>query len=364
MIKIKKMNWFTKYGFVFFFSFIYSFSHGQSNEIAIDATQLQDFLKEAQGQIGMPAVSCAIIRDNKVLFKYEQGFANLEHSVKVTDQTVYPLYSLTKPFIAVGVFSLIEEGKLNLDDLISTYVLDIPAEWKKVKIKHLLTHSSGLPDMVGKNPYELRDLNESEAKERVYALPLRFDPGMKYEYNQTNFWLLKKIIERVSGVGLSKFIISNQFPNSTFDNVFFSSDAREIVKNRATPYFPWIKGKLMIDLTYTNGDYFYACNGFHLTLDEFIAWNLRLKGNELISKASKKQMWQLFPYLDSDKSFTYGWEATKVKKKQAYGFSGAMSTFYRIYPKENLSIIFLSNGFTNMYNQDAFADTLVEMILK
>ncbi|MEL6355757.1 MAG: hypothetical protein AAFQ37_02375, partial [Bacteroidota bacterium] len=156
----------------------------------------------------------------------------------------------------------------------------------------------------------------------------------------------------------------NQFPNSSTDNVFFSSDAREIVSNRATPYFPWIKGKLMIDLTYTNGDYFYACNGFHLTLNEFVNWNKRLKNNELISEDSKKQMWQLFPYLNSDKAFSYGWEASTFNEKQAFGFSGAMCTFYRIYPSENLSVIFLSNGFSNMYNQDAFTDALVEMVLK
>ena len=218
--------------------------------------------------------------------------------------------------------------------------------------------------MVGNNPYELRDLNEAEAKERVYGLPLRFDVGVKYDYNQTNFWLLKEVIEKVTEMELSDFIFKTQFPNSTPDNVLFSSDAREIVKNRATPYFPWIKGKLMIDLTYTNGDYFYACNGFHLTLEEFIKWDKRLENNELISEDSKNRMWQLFPYLHSDKSFSYGWEATMINEKRGYGFSGAMSTFYRVYPSENLSIIFLSNGFSKMYNQDAFTDTLVEMILK
>ncbi|MCG8330366.1 MAG: beta-lactamase family protein [Chitinophagales bacterium] len=350
---------------IFFLTiFSYNFVYASIENSGIDTVGLNSFLQEAQSQIGMPSISCAVIKNNKIIYRYENGFVNLEHDVKVTNKSIYPLYSLTKPFIAVGVFSLIEKGKLKLSDSISKYVKDVPTSWNGIKIKHLLTHSSGLPDMVGSNPYELRDLSEKEAKERVYSLPLRFTKGEKYEYSQTNFWLLKEIIEQVTQEELSSFILQTQFSKQKSKNVFFSGDAREIIKNRVTPYFPWVKGKLMIDLTYTNGDYFYACNGFHLTLDEFIAWDERLRNNELISEDSKKQMWNLFPYAQSNKTFTYGWEATKLDKKNAYGFSGAMVTFYRVYPTEDLSVIFLSNGFSKMYNQDAFSDELIKLILE
>ena len=325
---------------------------------------LDEFLKEAQSQIGMPGVSCAIIENGEVIYKSESGLANIEHGVHITKNSIYPLYSLTKPFIAVGIFSLIEAGKLNLNDSVSKYVDEVPESWSKIKVKHLLSHSSGLPDMVGSNPYELRDLDENAAKKRVFNLPLKFNTGEKYEYNQTNFWLLMEIIEKITNKKLTDFIVKEQFPAAKAENVFFSSDAREIIKNRVTPYFPWIKGKLMIDLTYTNGDYFYACNGFHLTLNEFIGWDKRFQNNELISEDSKKRMWELFQYTSSDKTFTYGWEATELNDVRAFGFSGAMTTFYRIYPAKNISIIFLSNGFSNMYNQDAFTDSLIEIILK
>ncbi|WP_170827450.1 serine hydrolase domain-containing protein [Roseivirga sp. 4D4] len=340
-------------------------SVGQTNQSDLNTklAELDDFLSMAQGEVGFPGIAFAVMQGEEVILQKNLGYANLEHKVAVSHNTVFPLYSLTKPFIAVGVFSLIENGKLTLDDFASNYVDGLPDSWKNVQIKHLLSHSSGLPDMAGSNPYEIRDFTKEQAKDRVFEMPLIFQKGEKYAYNQTNFWLLKEIIEKVSGEELSDFIIHNQFPNANDEGVFFSADAREVIPGRATAYFPWVKGKLMIDTPYANGDYFLACNGFHITLENFIQWDQRLRTNHLISEASRNAMWKLFDYTNSEKSFAYGWEVTNLNNEIGYGFSGAMATFYRTYPKKNISIIFLSNGFASMYNQDALANGISSIML-
>lgn len=327
-----------------------------------DLSSLDALIEELQNEVGMPGLAIAVLRDGKLIYRKESGLANIEHEVAVTEESIFPLYSLTKPFISVGIFSLIESGKLALDDPISKYIDGLPEHWSTIRIEHLLAHTSGLPDMAGENPYIIRDYTKAEATNRVFKMDMQFARGQRYEYNQTNFWLLKEIIEQVSQMSLSDFIIQNQFPNHA-GGVLFSSDAREIVRHRVTPYFPWLKGRMLIDLPYTNGDYFYACNGLHLTLNDFILWDQRLQQNELISAASKEVMWKLFPYESDEKQFAHGWEATELKGKRAYGFSGAMTTFYRTYPAEGLSVIFLSNGFANMYNQDAFTERIISQVL-
>lgn len=346
--------------------FLFNSSIAQNDDRDLEAKldTLGGFIEAVQEEVGFPGISFAVVKGKEVVFKKEIGYANLEHEVPVSNKTVFPLYSLTKPFISVGIFSLVEKGMLTLNEFASQYVPDLPDSWKEVQIGHLLSHSSGLPDMAGSNPYEIRDYTEDEARKRVFEMPLTFDKGEKYAYNQTNFWLLKEIIEEVSGESLSDFIIKNQFPDSSEVDVFFSADAREIFKNRATAYFPWVKGKLMIDLPYVNGDYFLACNGFNITLDSFIKWDERLRNDQLISKESKKLMWKLFEYSNSEKSFTYGWEVTTMTGKSGYGFSGAMATFYRTYPSEDLSVIFLSNGFSSMYSQDALVNGVLSILLK
>lgn len=339
---------------------IHSFS--QPNPISLE-DELDLFIKDVQEQVGIPGIAIAIIKDEKVLFKRNYGFANLEHEVLISEKSKFLLYSLTKSFISVGVFNLIEQNKLSLEDSISSHVADLPESWHSVQVKHLLSHSSGLPDIFVGNPYEQTEYNEEQAKERVFSLPISFEAGKQYEYNQTNFWLLKLIIEKVSEKGLSEFIIDHQFPDASEKDVFFSYDSRDIIKHRVTSYFPWLKGELIIDLPYNDGDYLVASNGLHITLDEFIDWDRRFNSGKIISEESKKTMWEVFPYSDSKESFAYNWNVYKTDNSLAYGFSGSMCTIYRTIPSKNLSIIFLSNGFTNMFNQRAIIDFIEQIVL-
>lgn len=326
--------------------------------------ELDRFMGDLRQQCGIPGISMAVIKNGKVVYRRNQGFANLEHEVPIKNSSIFPLYSLTKPVVSVGVFQLIEAGKLSLEDPIGTYLDSLPAHWREIKIKYLLTHASGLPDMVGENPYELRDLTEREAAKRLFSLPLLTSPGTEYQYMQTNYWLLKNILEKVSKEPLPNFIISRQLPDGLKEQALFSYDARDIIKNRITPYFPWLKGTLCIDLPYTNGDYFLATNGLHLTMDAFIGWDRMLNENKLISASTRAAMWDSFPYTDSEKVFAYGWGKYAYGETFGYGFSGSMSTLYRTFPDQNLSIILLTNGFTHMYSQDRLMEGLAAFLLE
>lgn len=312
--------------------------------------KIEKYLLKIKENYGIPGLALAIIKNGDIVYTKNKGYANIVHDVPISDKSIFRLYSLTKPFIAVGIFQLIEQKKIGLDDRIDKYVEGLPSEWKQIQIKHLLTHSSGLPDIFGNHPYDVRELTEEEAKERVFALPMHFESGERFEYNQTNFWLLKEIIEKVSQLNLSEFIIKNQFPNAKKEHVFFSADSRDIIKNRVTPYFPFAKGILITDLPYTNGDYLFAAHSLHSTLDEFIKWDSRFNNNKLISASSKEKMWKLFPYTNSEDEFAYSWGISYLNGNRGYGFSGSMSTIYRIFPDDKLSIIFLTNGFTKMYD--------------
>lgn len=325
-------------------------------------TEVDDFVNAVVDEVGFPGVGMAIIKNGKVIHRKNYGFANLEHEVATTDRTTYQLYSLTKPVIAVSIFQFVEKKKLSLEDRITDHINEVPKEWKEVKIKHLLTHCSGLPDMFGSNPFQYRELNEEESKERIFKMPLRFEAGEKYEYNQSNYWALKEIIERLSGKTLENHIRITQFPDSDESTMYFLSDAREIVKHRATSYFPWVKGHLTIDLPYVNGDYFLACNGLHVTVEEMIKWNRRLTNNELITPASKKIMWAPFTYKSDDTIFANGWNIHNKVDGDGYGFTGSSVTMYRIIPEKGLSVIFLANGFSQYYSQHALMDEIVRLV--
>ncbi|MCK8481700.1 serine hydrolase domain-containing protein [Psychroserpens algicola] len=322
------------------------------------SSKVDDYLEHLIERQGIPGVSIAIVRNGETLYKNNYGYANIEHQVPISDKSIFRLYSLTKPMISVGIFQLIEQEKINLEDVISTYIQDIPDDWNDIKIKHLLSHSSGLPDMA---PIpEFRDLSEKEAKNKVFAQKIKFDKGSKYDYNQTGFWLLQKVIENVTDESLAAFILKNQFDTNT--NSFFSSDSRDIIFNRTTPYFPFEKGTIMIDHSYLQGDYAYAMNGLNITLNEFIDWDKKLKENKLLNDKSINSMWMKFPYTESNKNFTFGWDNITLNNHESYGFSGSLCTAYRIFPDKDLSIIFLSNGLSNWYNIDNIVNHIASLV--
>ncbi|WP_408039141.1 serine hydrolase [Tenacibaculum amylolyticum] len=348
-----------QYQFLLYFLLSIVFNVSGQN-IAVQK-QIEDYILEVQQQYEVPGISLCVIKGDEVFYKKNFGFANIEHSVPIKKTSIFRVYSLTKPIIAVTVFQLIEQGKLSLEDAISKYIKGLPDSWKDIQVKHLLTHSSGLPDMrvFGSGA----ELTEQSAKEKAFKESMRFSKGERYDYNQTNFWLLHRIIEKITGEKLADFIAKNQFEGER-TNVFFSSDSKQIVKNRVTSYFPFATGTMIIDLPTIEGDYMFAANGLNITLDELVKWDKRLKENKLLKPETKMKMWETFSYTASDKVFGYSWNKITRNRHDSYGFTGSLITAYRIFPKDKLSIFLLSNGLGKIYDIDTVVDKIANIIDK
>jgi CubicO group peptidase (beta-lactamase class C family) len=340
---------------------VYTISYCQQNHVNTNSkinSSIEDYIKHLIKRQGIPGVALAIIKNGKTIYKKNFGYANIEHQVPVSNNSIFRLYSLTKPIVSVGLFQLIEKGKVTLEDPISKYIFDLPLSWNTIKIKHLLSHSSGLPDMAPLSDY--KDLPEEEAKIKIFEQDLKFTSGEKYDYNQTGFYLIQKIIENVTDKDLATYIRENQFSRNK--HTFFSSDSRDIVLHRVTPYFAFDKGTLMIDHSYLQGNYAHSKNGLNITLDEFIDWDTQLREHKLLGKATMDSMWRRFPYSQSNKKFTYGWDNFNVNQHVSYGFTGSLCTAYRIFPKDKLSILFLSNGLSNWYNIDNIINHIISLV--
>lgn len=347
---------------IYFFSiliFILSCQKEKKTTAITFNSDIENYINEVIIEKGIPGVALAIIKNDSIIFRKNFGKASIEHDVAISDQSIFRVYSLTKPVISVAVFQLIEQNKLSLEDELSKHFDSLPNTWNSIKIKHLLTHSSGLPDIVNFSRDE--ETKEPEAKARVFKEKNEFEKGERYKYNQTNFWLLHRLIEKLSGQTLGDFIADNQFEGER-KNVFFSSDSKEIIKNRVTPYFPFATGKMRIDHSTILGDYMFAANGLNITLEEYIKWNKRLKNNELIKKDTKKQMWQAFEYSNSDKIFTNGWDKIILHNHNSYGFTGSLITAYRVFPEDDMSIILLSNGLGKIYDIDEIVNELANKV--
>ena len=302
--------------------------------------QLTNYLNsELENTLGL---AVAVIKDGELIYENYLGKENLSGK-PVIKNTIFPLYSISKLITSTAIFQLIEENKLQLDDKISLYLDHLPKSWQTIKIKHLLSHSSGLPDydvLSGK-------VSDSITFKKLTEKELRFEKGERWEYNQTNFWFLSKIIEKVTHKSYEEFVKENQFQHN---QLLFSSNFIDPVKNRSFKYNfnPDTKQWEKVSLDF--GDRTNAAGGINLTLNQFVEWTKDFDNNQLISPTTKEKMWtpfnyqQAFYFNNKKDEFLYGWEQYSSNNEISYGFTGGLVTGYRKFIHQDMTIIVFTNG--------------------
>lgn len=203
--------------FVLLTSSIPCFSQPSNNDKLLK-TRLDSVLKTVMDANG-PGGSIFIQKGNRTLYSASYGFADLDKKEKFTPQTLSNLGSISKTFVAYGILILQQQGKLSIDDDVNKYFPDFRNKeiGARVKIRHLLTHTSGLPDSRGVDKDSIFYLT---AKDEENFAPLKltdtleFEPGSQYKYSNPAFNGLALVIEKVSGMKWQKFIEENIFKPS------------------------------------------------------------------------------------------------------------------------------------------------------
>ena len=312
-------------------------SPAQLRESSHISPQIDAYAHQMMQRFGIPGMTVAVVKEGKILHQGNYGFANIEHAVPVHEKTLFKLHSLTKIFVATAVFRLIAEGRLSLEDSIGTYLDDLPQSWEAVQIQHLLTHSSGLPDVV-----EVLGDSEQEARDAVYRLPLEVEPGDHFRYNQTNYWLLNRIIRHLTQTSLDTHILATQF-GDTSSKAIFAGAQFAIVPNRATEYKPNEEG-VLVSSHFSVAPYMYGAAGLSLRMQDFIHWDQQFDKGALLSSTSKDRMWSNFSYRGGGEA-PFGWARSSLNGQVSYGFNGGGVACFRKYPTADVSVIVLSNGY-------------------
>ncbi|WP_444924109.1 serine hydrolase domain-containing protein [Microbulbifer sp. DLAB2-AF] len=172
---------------------------------------MDKLIKSIMDKRQIPGLQLAIVKNGEIIKLGNYGLSNLQDNVPVRSNTVFPINSMTKAFTGVALVQLAEQGHLSLDDEIGKHLTDLPANWKSIKIKHLMAHTSGLPNIF--SGY-LADLvvrgNPDAAWNKVKELPLKSEVNTQFSYNQTGYVIIGKIIDKYVQGGFPKFIIDNQ----------------------------------------------------------------------------------------------------------------------------------------------------------
>ncbi len=316
---------------------------------------IDQYIAEAQNSYNVPGVALAVIKSGRVVHKQYYGNASLDFSVPVDRRTLFPVFSTTKVFSTVAVHQLIEQNRLRLDDKASKYVEGLPAAWRNVQIQHLLAHTSGLPDIV-----TVSSDSEADAQAGIFNQAIRFRSGQRFEYNQTNYWMLSKICEKAAGRPLCDQVLETQF-KSEKKTAIFEGDHAKIVRNQATVYDDHERRGYLKESPYHVREYLYGASGLSLTLDAFLNWEKKFAAGTFLSDQQKSVLQKRFPYIE-ESDFTYGLKLHTRDDETSFGMTGSAASAYRYFPDRNLTIILLANGMFIPTNELNGIDEVVDGI--
>jgi CubicO group peptidase (beta-lactamase class C family) len=189
----------------------------------------------------MPGCSVGVVKDGKLVYKRAFGMANLDYDVPNKPSTRFNLASVSKPFTAMSIALLAQQGKLSLDDDIRKYVPEIPKYEDTITIQHLIHHTSGIREYEAlvrfgglgtDNAYSPKAILNMLARQKN----LSFKPGAKYQYSNSGYFLMGTIVERVSGKSWRAFAEENIFKPLGMKNTLIYDNRFEVIKNRAHGY--------------------------------------------------------------------------------------------------------------------------------
>ncbi len=234
-----------------------------------------------------PGCALGVIKDGSFIYKRGYGMANLDYNIPISPDTSFYIASTSKQFTAMSIALLAREGKISLDDDIRKYLPEIPQYQSPVTIRHLIYHTSGirdyleLTDLAGRHT---EDVNTDDDFIKLIARQknLNFKPGEKYLYSNSGYFLLSQIVKRVSGKSLRVFADENIFKPLGMVNTRFHDDRSEIIKNRATGYFPRKGGGFSVLITNFDG---VGDGGLFTSVEDLLLWNQNFYNNKLAGGA-------------------------------------------------------------------------------
>lgn len=336
-----------------------SFAQAAASHTATLTTQqmrkIDAFVTKVMARQRIPGLELGVYSRGRVLMAKGYGEANVELGVPVMPDTVFESGSIGKQFVSAAIMMLVEDGKMSLDDSVTKYFPDAPATWKPIRIKNLLSHTSGIaeyevPELTGpKGPFYLRlDFTEAQLLRKIEALPIEWAPGTHWEYCDTNYVLLGFVIHKVTGEPYGEFLKQRIFEPLGMSSTRLISD-RDIIYNRASGYEIDGKGQLKNQAWVSPTFNSTADGSMYFNVLDLAKWDWALDGTRLLKQSSLDRMWTIYRLNDGKANpgdYGFGWFIRKQNGHKLIEHAGDWQGFIgdiARYTDDNLTVVVLTN---------------------
>lgn len=294
-----------------------------------------------------PGASVAVAEHGTLVFQRGFGVKNLDSRAPVSPRTRFEVGSITKQFTATAILQLKERGRLSLTDRLGKYIPQYAAG-KNVTIEQLLWQVSGIPDYTHANHFVHIAVTHRGSLSAVLALikgkPLEFAPGTKWEYSNTNYYLLGRVVEAASGMPWDAYVRMHIFTPAKMTDSTFMKDERAVT-DMATGY-EQKKSAFSPSPSFTG--WAGAAGSIVSTATDLLKWDRALFGGKLISDPDVRLMTQP-GRLRGGKStgYGFGWEIGTHDGTARIAHSGGTFGFTAendVYPELGEAIVVLQNS--------------------
>jgi len=318
-------------------------------------TAIDRYMAAEMRREDVPGVAVGIYSRGQILLAKGYGLANIELNVPVKAETIFQSGSVGKQFTSAAIMTLVEEGKIGLDDSIVKYFPNAPQSWQAIRVKNLLSHTSGLSEYetderVGPGgPFYIRlDLTEDELVNKIEALPFEFKPGDKWDYRNTNYVLLGVIIHKVTGSFYADYLRERIFKPLGMNSTRLISEA-DIIPNRSSGYEH--KGEIIQNQSWVSPTFNSTADGaLYFNVLDLAKWDAALYGTKLLRQSSLDRTWTVFLLNDgkpNEGNYGFGWDITSVNSHKQIDHGGSWQGFrchILRYPDDGISVVVLANA--------------------
>src|SRR5580704_526590 len=250
--------------------------------------EVAQYVKTEMARQHIPGIALLVSRNGEIVRAQGIGFSNVELQVPVKPETLFQSGSVGKQFTATAIMMLVEEGKIGLDDSITKYFPDAPANWKPVTVRNLLSHTGGFTDYPKDFDFR-KDYTEDDLLKIVAGIPLAFPPGTKWSYSNLGYLTLGILIHRVTGKFYGDVLEERIFHPLGMQSTRIMSEA-DIIPNRAAGY-RLLQGQLKNQEWVSPTLNTTADGSLYFSIEDLAKWDAALYTEKLLKRSSLEQMW-------------------------------------------------------------------------
>lgn len=324
-----------------------------------------------------PGCAVGVTHQGSLIFSNGYGMANLDYGIPIQPDSKFMIASITKQFTAAALLMMEQEGLLDLDADLKTYIPELPEFETPITARQMLHHTSGLRDLFSLLALNDVGLDNTTTPEATFELitnvsRLNFEPNTEYNYSNSAYFLMTILVENLTGMTLREYSDKHFFQPIGMTDTHFHDDTGMIVKNRAESYRPTNNG---VGRFYRDNLDRVGARGLFTTIEDFAKWDANFLDNKSNLQNFRDKMLKVGIFNDgSEMDYAAGIRVSDYRKLNTFGHGGnymGFRTNYLHFPDYELGIIVFCNRsnispashareVADLYLREVFADLFSE----